>query len=92
MSSLSPNTLAPQPAPVVKISLYLFVNSHNPKKSCFSIYAGRTQVVTVPLTSRYKALIKEVVLRLRRQGPERDTKPNKSVEDEAPSFTTYHLQ
>jgi hypothetical protein len=43
--------------PGVKVNLYLLINNNQPKKSVFSLYFGKTCIVTVPLTSHFKKFI-----------------------------------
>lgn len=45
----------------VKMSVYVLVNNHQPKKSNFSIYIGRTNVVSIPLTTHYKKILLNAV-------------------------------
>lgn len=41
----------------VKISLYLLINNNQPRKSAFSLYFGKTCIVTIPLTCHFKKFI-----------------------------------
>jgi hypothetical protein len=77
-----------------KTAVYVLVNSAAPKKSNFSIYLGRTPVVVVPLTARFKAVILNAIARSRSWAGSYDQlrQLRPQIEDEAPSFTTYHLQ
>ena len=36
-----------------KINLFMFINNSHPKKSCLSIYIGKTCVITFPLAKNY---------------------------------------
>ena len=78
----------------VKTAIYILINDSHPKNSNFSIYLGKSNVVVIPLTSQFKEIILNVINRARNmvlnyeQG--RAIKPQ--VEDDAPSFTTHHLQ
>ena len=60
-----------------RVTLYLLVNNNPPKKSTFSLYLGKTNVVTVPLTSHYKTFILNAVSRTR--GQSGAVEPNKAV-------------
>lgn len=51
------STDIPGTFPGVKINLYLLINNNQPKKSVFSLYFGKTCIVTVPLTSHFKKFI-----------------------------------
>lgn len=53
--------------PGVKIHLYLLINSNSPKKSTFSLYLGKTCIVTIPLTSHFKKFILNAVSKARSQ-------------------------
>lgn len=44
-----------------KINSFIYLNSLNPKKSNFSIYVGKTFVVSIPLTNKYTQIIKKTV-------------------------------
>lgn len=46
-----------------KIYFYILLNNHLPRKSSFAIYLGRTNVVSLPLTSQYKTILLNAVTR-----------------------------
>lgn len=78
----------------MKPNIFILLNSLPPKKSNFSIYAGKNCVVVIPLTLQYKPIILKAIAKARGAGvnieQNRSLKPQ--MEDEAPSFTTHHLQ
>ncbi len=41
-----------------KINLYMYINNSHPKKSCMSIYIGKSCVITFPLLKNYTDKIK----------------------------------
>jgi len=46
-----------------KIFVYILINSHPPRKSNFAIYLGRTNIVSIPLTSQYKIILVNAISR-----------------------------
>jgi hypothetical protein len=76
-----------------KATIYVMLNNSAPKKSNFSIYVGRTCVVMIPLTTQYRPILKGILSRWRKTDkPDQGRAVKQQAEDEAPSFTTYHLQ
>ena len=47
----------------IKTSTYILINDIHPKKSNFSIYLGKTNVIVMPLTSQFKQTIISVISR-----------------------------
>lgn len=77
-----------------KAAIYILISRNHPKKSNFSIYMGKNCVVVIPLTLQYKSVILNAISKVKHvpfnQDQNRALKP--PAEDEAPSFTTHHLQ
>jgi hypothetical protein len=46
-----------------KVNLFMYINNSHPKKSCFSIYIGKTFVITMPLTTNYCSSINQIINR-----------------------------
>jgi len=76
-----------------KATIYVMINNSAPKKSNFSIYVGRTCVIMIPLTAQYRSILQGILNRWRKgDKPEQGQAVKQQAENEAPSFTTYHLQ
>ena len=80
-----------RPSSGPRASVYLVLHSSHSKKSSFSIYLGRSCVAVVPLTKQYRGIILNVLSRSKSVSAG-DQNRLRAIEDEAPSFTTYHLQ
>jgi hypothetical protein len=78
----------------VKTAIYIMVSDTNPKKSNFSIYVGKNCVVVIPLTLQYKSVILNAISKVKHVpfNPDQNRALKPPIEDEAPSFTTHHLQ
>lgn len=81
----------------IKTHLFMYINNSTPKKSCLTIYFGKLNVITIPLTIKYKAILRDILTKAKKSSYfalnfDKENRILKPQEDEAPSFTTYHLQ
>ena len=79
----------------IKIKTFIILGGSYTKKSSMSIYMGKTLIVTVPVTKQFKNLVVGAANKAKNiSGTFQHSKVVRrpQQDDEAPSFTTYHLQ
>lgn len=59
-----------------KVSISILLNNSSPKKSNYTIYIGKTNIVTIPLTTEYKLVIQNTINRAKTHT---GTEQNKAV-------------